>query len=145
MNLCDWTMLLLFVWWINREVISYYLMLALCLSIWHWPWKLKWEKLLMFLMLLMLRSSSFKITCKLKLLSWSNLFCNFWKFMTNAKFTICLSLCLMLISNLCTLWKTMWNMGLYLSCFWVWCKRNNPLANEGLWNTKPYCPNMCIN
>ncbi len=145
MNLCDWTMLLLFVWWINREVISYYLMLALCLSIWHWPWKLKWEKLLMFLMLLMLRSSYFKITCKLKLLSWSNLFCNFWKFMTNAKFTICLSLCLMLISNLCTLWKTMWNMGLYLSCFWVWCKRNNPLANEGLWNTKPYCPNMCIN
>jgi hypothetical protein len=46
----------------------------------------------------------------LNLLRWSKKIWKFWKFMIYIRFIICSPLCLILISSLCGVWKTMWDV-----------------------------------
>jgi hypothetical protein len=87
----------------------------------------------MLFILLMRRSSSFKISCGLELLRWSNIFCKFWKFMIHVRLTLCSSLCLIIVSSLLGLWITMWETWeLYSSCFLIWSKCRNWFFNDNV-------------
>jgi hypothetical protein len=120
-------------------------MLSLHLLVLHWLWKLRWHMLLillMFLISLMLRSLSFKITCGLKLLRWSTFFTNFESISSTSCSKYACHYVWSLFQVFTTCEKLFGTWGLYSSCFWIWCKCGNPSSNDNLWSTKPYYLSM---
>jgi len=93
----------------------------------------------MFFILLMMRSSSFKITCGLTLLRWSNFFFaifeNLWSTL-GSQYAYHYAWLLFSVFAGRGTWE------LYSSCFWIWCKSRNPFFNDNVWR-RPLLVQAC--